>query len=142
MTDTVFMKREIEPMTIEVAGNKLPAIFSYRAITDFEDRYDGVSADYIVPLLSIVYDEYGNIKTSEDGTPVPSLPSKIIITLLYCMVKAAGVDVDEDDFMNSIEYGELSSVIVQMRNVIENQRFKPKEKGESKNLKSATMKKK
>lgn len=138
----VFIKREMEPISIEVAGNMYPAIFNYRAITAFEDKNDGLLMELVVGVLDSVYDEYGKVKKDDNGDPLPSLPTRVVLSVLACMMQAAGVEVEEEELFSSVCFGELPMIIAQLKGVISQQRFQ-NEKGErnQKNAKSTTMKK-
>ena len=138
----IFVKREMEPMMLEVAGNSYPAIFNYRAITTFEDENEGASMEVFVALLDSVYDDHGNVRKDELGNPVPSLPTRLILSALKCMMNAAGVGVEEEELFSSVCFGELPVIIAQLKAVIAQQRYK-KEKGErnQKNGKTTAIKK-
>lgn len=138
----VFIKREMEPISIEVAGGKYPAIFNYRAITAFEDANDGLLMELVVGVLDSVYDEYGKVKKDDNGDPLPSLPTRVVLSVLACMMQAAGVEVEEEELFSSVCFGELPMIIAQLKGIIAQQRFQ-NEKGErnQKNAKITTMKK-
>lgn len=138
----IFVKREMEPMMLEVAGNSYPAIFNYRAITTFEDENEGASMEVFVALLDSVYDDHGNVRKDELGNPVPSLPTRLILSALKCMMSAAGVEVEEEELFSSVCFGELPVIIAQLKVIIAQQRYQ-NEKGErnQKNGKTTAIKK-
>lgn len=141
-----FIKKEIDPMTIKVAGNEYPAIFNYTAIIGAESDYGEIPATVIGFGLNNFYDKDGYVKTytveGKDGQeseeqPMASLPPIYILTILSNMMKAAGVEVTTKDLMDVITPKDMPALVVQMREIINCQAAKTEEDNQEKNAKTA-----
>lgn len=138
--DMKFVKREMEAMPIKVAGGEYPAIFNYRAIVDAQSELKEWNVSAIPFFLETQYDDYGNLKHNEDGSFVLPVAHEVILTLLYHMMRAAGVEVEREDLFASVHPSEEPEIIVQMRNIINAQGMEKEES--QKNVKSRGASKK
>ena len=124
-----FIKREIAPMMLTIAGNEYPAIFNFRALIETSNELQELDANILVVLLESSYDDYGNLK-QDDKTQMYYLPipSHEFLILIKNMMVAAGVDVSLDDLIDSVRPNEMNSLIVQARNIIRQQNYENDEK--------------
>lgn len=124
-----FIKREIAPMVLTIAGNEYPAIFNFRALIETSNELQELDANILVVLLESSYDDYGNLK-QDDKTQMYYLPipSREFLILIKNMMVSAGVDVSLDDLIDSVRPNEMNSLIVQARNIIRQQNYENDEK--------------
>lgn len=137
-----FIKREIAPMMLTIAGNEYPAIFNFRALIETSNELQELDANILVVLLESSYDDYGNLK-QDDKTQMYYLPipSREFLILIKNMMTAAGVDVSLDDLIDSVRPNEMNTLIVQARNIIRQQNYENDEKeAPQKNGKNAAKK--
>ena len=137
-----FVKREMEPHVVKVAGGEYPAIFNYRAIIDAQSDLKEWNVSAIPLFLESQYDDYGNLKRNSEGNYVIPVSHEVILTLLFHMMRAAGVEVEKEDLFASVLPSEEPSLIVQMRNIINAQGMETEKEESPKNAKTrATTKK-
>lgn len=119
-----FIKREIAPHDIKVAGNIYPAIFNYRAITLAED-VSKIANGYTLARLADEYDDKGNLKRAGEGDTAmiikAGLDASEVIGLLYGMLVAAGVEVGIEDLKASVSPQEMPEIIKQIKEIIKYQ---------------------
>lgn len=109
-----FIKRAIEPQFITIAGNKYPAIYNFKAIQNQED-VSGIS--HVITTTRISQ----HIPTAMD-----------IVSVLYGMLTAAGVETTPEDVAEGIVLSDEESIVNQIIDIMNNQMPEASE-GESKN---------
>lgn len=113
-----FIKRATEPKFITIAGNKYPAIYNFKAIQNQED-VSGIS--HVITTTRISQ----NIPTAMD-----------IVSVLYGMLTAAGVETTPDDVAEGVLLSDEKSIVDQIIDIMNNQMPEVPE-GETKNVSRA-----
>lgn len=106
-----FIKRAIEPQFITIAGNKYPAIYNFKAIQNQED-VSGIS--HVITTTRISQ----NVPTAID-----------IVSVVYGMLTAAGVETTPDDVAEGILLTDEQSIVEQIVEIMSNQM--PENSGET-----------
>lgn len=106
-----FIKRAIEPQFITIAGNKYPAIYNFKAIQNQED-VSGIS--HVITTTRISQ----NLPTAID-----------IVSVVYGMLTAAGVETTPDDVAEGILLTDEQSIVEQIVEIMSNQM--PENSGET-----------
>lgn len=106
-----FIKRAIEPKYITIAGNKYPAIYNFKAIQNQED-VSGIS--HVITTTRISQ----NLPTAID-----------IVSVVYGMLTAAGVETTPDDVAEGILLTDEQSIVEQIVEIMSNQM--PENSGET-----------
>ena len=131
-----FIKREIEPHMLKVAGGEYPAIFSYRAISEIEE-ITGIQYTYTLFRLDSEYDENGILVQDIDGDiPNLGLTTRETAGIVFGMLKAAGVDVTYQDLLDSVTPSETIGLIKQIKSIIKYQDidYEKEKDGDPKNV--------
>lgn len=103
-----FIKREIKPQEIEIAGQKYPAIYNFNAIATMED-YTETAHSFTLSRLSI-----------------GACTAKEFIGCLHGMLSAAGVEVEPETLAENIDPEEEKAIFDQMLKIIRDQSPDPK----------------
>lgn len=109
-----FVKRAIEPQTIQVAGNEYPAILSYDALATLEE-YTEIPFAYSLARITM------DAPTTKD-----------IVGFLLGVMQAADVEVTAEDLLSSLEMGDSDELLEIMKKLIAEQG--PEEPGKKKPL--------
>jgi hypothetical protein len=114
-----FIRREIEPIEIKIAGETYPAILSYRALALCEEVTD---MPHVVTLARLLVDR----------------PSAMdVIGLLYGVLKAAEVEVTVEDLESGLPPSEWALIPTELKRLIEQQGVGlDDDEGDSKNAKA------
>lgn len=117
-----FIRREIEPIEIKIAGEKYPAILSYRALALCEEVTD---TSHLTTLARFILDR----------------PSAMdVIGLLYGVLKAAEVEITVEDLENGLPPSEWALIPTELKRLIEQQGISlDDDEGDSKNANAPAM---
>lgn len=91
-----FKLGEIRPMTLKIAGQKFPAIFSFAAMAEIEEKLKKSYGDIIDLLIA------------------GKLYSREYATIVCTIIRAAGGEIDDDEFMQWFTVDNLVSLNEQL----------------------------
>ena len=107
-----FILDETKPVMIDIAGKQFPAIFSFAAVAEIEKKLDKPYGDFIERLIA------GNLYSYEYAA------------IVCAIIRAAGGEADEQEFMQKFNVNNLLSLNKQLGDLIVGQG--PGGKGEKK----------
>ena len=119
-----FVKREMKPQTLKIAGETYPAIFNYNAIIEMESVTD-LAYSATIYKIEANYDEYGNlIQDINDIIPRIPVSASEISGLVFGMLKAAGVGVQIQDITDTLLPTDTKDLIIQVKKILKDQDVK------------------
>ena len=118
-----FIRREIEPIEIKIAGETYPAILSYRALALCEEITD---TSHLTTFARFLLDR----------------PSAMdVVGLLYGVLKAADVELKVEDLQDGLSPAEWAHIPTELKRLIEQQgvSLDDDDEGDSKNANAPAM---
>ena len=96
MTEMRFVKNENVPAKLTIRGNEYQIIYNFKAMASME-----AALGMTIPEIMRRFWQGG--KQDADGSTVPMLTVREQLTMLQCMMEAAGCEADIEDLLSSLD---------------------------------------